>query len=153
MSLLDKLNDDLKAAMRGGDQARKLTLRAVKTAVRQEEVSGDKARTLTDEEILGVIAKQAKQRRDAIEEFTKGDRPDLVKEEEIELAILEAYLPAQLTREQIVEQAKEVIADVGATSPRQMGLVMRPLMEALRGQADGKLVSQVVQELLRSTAS
>ena len=87
MSLLDKLNDDLKAAMRGGDQARKLTLRAVKTAVRQEEVSGDKARTLTDEEILGVIAKQAKQRRDAIEEFTKGDRPDLVKEEEITLVV------------------------------------------------------------------
>jgi uncharacterized protein YqeY len=153
MSLLDMLNDDLKAAMRGGDQARKLTLRAVKTAIRQEEVSGDKARTLTDEEILSVIAKQAKQRRDAIEEFTKGGRLDLVKDEEVELAILEDYLPAQLTREEIVERAKQVIADVGATSPRQMGLVMRPLMEALKSQADGKMVSQVVQELLRSTAS
>ena len=153
MSLLDQLNDDLKAAMREGDQARKLTLRSVKTAIRQEEVSGDTARTLSDEEIVDIIAKQAKQRRDAIEEFTKGGRADLVEIEEVELVILEEYLPAQLSREQIVEEAKNVIAEVGATSPRQMGLVMRPLMESLRGQADGKLVSQVVQELLRSAAS
>ena len=88
MSLLDRLNDDLKQAMRSGDQTRKLTLRAVKTAIRQTEVAGEEARTLTDQEILAVIAKQAKQRRDSIAEYEKGGRLDLVEEEQAELAVI-----------------------------------------------------------------
>lgn len=150
MNLLDQLNADLKDAMRQGDEVRKLTLRAVKTAIRQEEVAGDEARTLSDEEVVSVIAKQAKQRRDSIAEFKKGGRQDLVQQEEAELQVLEAYLPRQLTRAEIAEQAKQVIAEVGASGPRDMGNVMRPLMDRLRGQADGKVVSQVVQELLRT---
>ncbi|MBC8449172.1 MAG: GatB/YqeY domain-containing protein [Chloroflexi bacterium] len=149
MDLMDRLNADLKEAMRGGDQVRKLALRAVKTAIRQAEVAGEEARTLSEQEILVIIAKEAKQRRDAIVEFEKGGRPDLVEQEQAELAVLESYLPQQLTREEIAEIAQRVIAAVGATGPRQMGLVMRPLMEELRGLADGKLVNQVVQELLR----
>jgi len=149
MSLIDKLNSELTAAMRSGDQAAKLALRAVKTAIREAEVAGTEARSLSDDEILAVIAKQAKQRRDSIAEFEKGNRPDLVEKEQSELAVLEVYLPQQLSREEIVEHARKVIADVGANSPRQMGLVMRPLMEELQGVADGKLVSQVVQQLLR----
>jgi uncharacterized protein YqeY len=152
MSLLDRLNADLKEAMRSGDQPRKLTIRAVKTAIREAEVSGEEARTLSEQEILAVIAKQAKQRRDSIAEFEKGNRPDLAEQERVELAVLETYLPRQLTREEIVERAKKVIAEVGATGPRQMGLVMRPLMEELRGLADGKLVSAVVQEQLRAAS-
>ena len=149
MDLMDRLNADLKEAMRGGDQVRKLALRAVKTAIRQAEVAGEEARTLSEQEILVIIAKEAKQRRDAIVEFEKGGRPDLVEQEQAELAVLESYLPQQLTREEIAEITQRVIAAVGATGPRQMGLVMRPLMEELRGLADGKLVNQVVQELLR----
>jgi len=153
MNLKERLDADLKEAMRSGDQARKLALRAVKTAIRQAEVAGEKARTLSEQEILAIIAKQAKQRRDAIAEFEKGGRQDLVEQERAELAVLESYLPRQLTREEIAERARRVIAEVGATSPRQMGLVMRPLMEELRGLADGKLINQVVQELLREAAS
>ena len=149
MSLMDRLNSDLTAAMRSGDQAAKLALRAVKTAIREAEVAGTEARSLSDDEILAVIAKQAKQRRDSIAEFEKGNRPDLVEKEQSELAVLEVYLPQQLEREEIVARARKVIADVGASSTRQMGLVMRPLMEELQGVADGKLVSQVVQQLLR----
>jgi uncharacterized protein YqeY len=135
--------------MRSGDQARKLALRAVKTAIRREEVAGEEARALTEEEILTTIVQQAKQRRESIAEFARGGRQDLVAQEQAELAVLEAYLPRQLTREEVAERARRVIAEVGATGPRQMGLVMRPLMEELRGLADGKLVNQVVQELLR----
>jgi uncharacterized protein YqeY len=149
MSLMDRLNSDLTAAMRSGDQAAKLALRAVKTAIREAEVAGAEARNLGDDEILAVVAKQAKQRRDSIAEFEKGNRLDLAAKEQSELAVLEVYLPQQLEREEIAERARGVIADVGASSPRQMGLVMRPLMEELQGIADGKLVSQVVQQLLR----
>jgi len=152
MGLLDRLNTDLKEAMRSGDQPRKLTIRSVKAAIREAEVAGEEARTLSEQEILAVITKQAKQRRDSIAEFEKGGRPDLVEQERVELAVLETYLPQQLTREQIVERARKVIADVGATGPRQMGLVMRPLMEELQGLADGKLVSAVVQEQLRAAS-
>ncbi len=149
MDLMDRLNADLREAMRSGHQARKLALRAVKTAIREAEVAGQEARTLSEQEMLTIIAKQAKQRRDAIVEFEKGGRQDLVGQERAELAVLESYMPKQLTREEIAEKAKRAIAEVGATSPRQMGLVMRPLMQELRGLADGKLVNQVVQELLR----
>ena len=149
MDLMDRLNADLREAMRSGHQARKLAIRAVKTAIREAEVAGQEARTLSEQEMLTIIAKQAKQRRDAIVEFEKGGRQDLVGQERAELVVLESYLPKQLTREEIAEKAKRAIAEVGATSPRQMGLVMRPLMQELRGLADGKLVNQVVQELLR----
>lgn len=152
MDLIDRLNADLKEAMRGGDQARKLALRAVKTAIRQAEVAGEEARALSEQEILAIIIKEAKQRREAMAEFEKGGRPDLVQQEQAELAVLESYLPKQLTREEIAERARRVIAEVGASGPQQMGLVMRPLMEELRGLADGKLVNQVVQELLRRTS-
>jgi uncharacterized protein YqeY len=153
MSLMDRLNNDLKEAMRSGDGPRKLTIRAVKTAIRQAEVAGEEACSLNEQEILAVIAKQAKQRRDSIAEFEKGGRLDLAEQERVELAVLEEYLPRQLTRDEIVERAQRIIADVGATGPRQMGLVMRPLMEELRGLADGKLVSQVVQEQLRAAST
>jgi uncharacterized protein YqeY len=149
MTLQERLNEDLKQAMRSGDQARKLALRSVKTAISREEVAGEAARTLSDQEILAVIRKQAKQRQDSIAEFEKGHRTDLIAQEQSELAVLEEYLPKPLTRDEVAERARKVIAELGATSPRQMGLVMRPLMEQLNGLADGKLVSQVVQELLR----
>lgn len=152
MSLLDRLNHDLTEAMRAKDEVRKLALRSAKTAILNAEVEkrgkeGSQA-TLTDEEVLGVLSRQAKQRRESIAEFTKGGRMDLVAQEEAELAVLEAYLPRQLSQDEIIAVVRQVIAEVGATDPKQVGLVMRSAMERLRGQADGKLVNQIARELL-----
>lgn len=146
MSLKDELTEDLKQAMRQGDEQRKSTLRLVMAAVKNAEI--EKRRELDEGELLAVIAKEAKQRREAIAEFEKGGRPDLVGREKEELQILLDYLPQQLGREEIEAQARQVIEEVGATSPAQMGPVMRRLMPMMKGKADGHLVNQVVKELL-----
>ncbi|HEY65894.1 MAG TPA: GatB/YqeY domain-containing protein [Caldilineae bacterium] len=144
--LIDRLNEDLKEAMRAGDEARKLAIRAVKTAIRNAEV--EKMAPLDEGEILAVIAKEAKMRRDAIEEFKRGGRPDLVAKEEAELAVLESYLPRQLTEEEIEARAREVIEELKAAGQANMGNAMRRLMGELRGRADGRLVNQIVRRLL-----
>jgi uncharacterized protein YqeY len=152
MGLREQLMDDLKDAMRQRDETRKRTIRSVIAAIKQAETeldaSGARVRLEEDEDILVLIAKQAKQRQESIVEYRRGGRQDLVDEEQAELAILENYLPRQLSREEIEAEARQVIAEVGASSPRDMGKVMRPLMDKLRGRADGKLVNQVVRELL-----
>jgi uncharacterized protein YqeY len=151
MDLRLQLADDLKDAMRQQDDLRKRTIRSVIAAVKKAETeldsSGERV-TLGDEDILVIIAKQAKQRQESMAEYEKAGRQDLVSEEEAELVILQAYLPQQLTREQIEAEAREVIQEVGATSPRDLGNVMKPLMARLRGRADGKLANQVVRDLL-----
>jgi uncharacterized protein YqeY len=146
MNLKDKLTEDLKQTMRHRDEQRKSTLRLVMAAIKNAEI--EKRRELTEEELLAVIAKEAKQRRESIAEFERGGRQDLVDREKAELQILLAYLPEQLSREEIAAQARQIIAEVGAASPAQMGQVMRQLMPLMQGKADGKLVSQVVKELL-----
>jgi uncharacterized protein YqeY len=151
MDLRDRLMDDLKEAMRQRDERRKTTIRSVIAAIKKAETeldsSGERV-SLDDEDILAIIAKQAKQRQESITEYQRGGREDLVAEEEAELAILQTYLPRQLTREEIETEARQVIAEIGAGSPRDMGKVMKPLMARLRGRADGKEVNQVVRELL-----
>ena len=151
MDLRGQLTDDLKGAMRQQDEVRKRTIRSVIAAVKKAETeldsSGERI-TLDDEGILVIIAKQAKQRQESIAEYGKAGRQDLVSEEEAELAILQAYLPQQLSREQIEAEAREVIQEVGASGPRDLGKVMKPLMARLRGRADGKLANQVVRDLL-----
>jgi len=146
MSLKDKLIEDLKQAMRQGDERRRSTLRLVMAAIKNAEI--EKRRDLEEGELLAVIAREAKQRRESMAQFEQGGRQDLADREEAELQILLAYLPEQLSREDIEAQARQVIEQVGATSPAQMGQVMRQLMPLMRGKADGKLVSQVVKELL-----
>ena len=146
MSLKDKLTEDLKQAMRQGDEQRRSTLRLVMAAIKNAEI--EKRRELEEGELLAIIAKEAKQRRESMAEFERGGRQDLVDREEAELQILLAYLPEQLSREEIEAQARQIIEEVGATSPAQMGQVMRQLMPLMQGKADGKLVSQVVKELL-----
>ncbi len=146
MGLLDRLNEDLKEAMRAQDQLRKDTIRLVKTAIRNAEV--ERGRALEEGEILEIIAKQVKLRREALADFQRGGRHDLVRQYEGEVAILEAYLPRQMSREEVVQAAREVIAELGAEGPKAMGSVMRELMQRLRGRADGKLVNEVVKELL-----
>ncbi len=146
MSLKDKLTEDLKQAMRQRDEQRRSTLRLVMAAIKNAEI--EKRRELEEGELLAIIAKEAKQRHESIAQFERGGRQDLADREKAELQILLAYLPEQLSREEIEAQARQIIAEVGAASPAQMGQVMRRLMPLMQGKADGKLVSQVVKELL-----
>jgi len=146
MSLKDKLTEDLKQAMRQGDELGRSTLRLVMAAIKNAEI--EKRRELEEGELLAIIAKEAKQRRESIAQFEKGRRQDLADREKAELQILVAYLPEQLSREEIEAKARQIIEEVGAASPAQMGQVMRQLMPLMQGKADGKLVSQVVKELL-----
>lgn len=148
MSLKDQLNDDLKEAMRSGDKTRTQTLRSLKSAIRYAEIEA--GNELDDQGVLGVIAKESKQRRDSIAEFKKGARDDLVEAESAELTILESYLPEQMSEEQIRAKAATVIAEQGVTDMKGMGQVMKQLMAELKGQADGKVVNQIVRELLSS---
>lgn len=151
MGLREQLTADLKEAMRQKDEVRKTTIRAVIAAIKQTETQLDaqgRRVHLDDDDILALIAKQAKMRQESIIEFRKGGRQDLVDREEAELAILQAYLPRQLNREEIEAEARRVIAEVGASGPRDMGKVMKPLMARLRGRADGRLANQIVRELL-----
>jgi uncharacterized protein YqeY len=146
MSLKDQFNNDLKEAMKSGDKLRTETLRLLKSAVRYAEI--ETGSDLDDAGILSVIAKQAKQRRDSIAEFEKGQRPDLVEKESAELKILERYLPTQMSEDEIRAKAQAVITELGVTDMKGMGQVMKHLMSELRGQAEGKVVNQVVQQLL-----
>lgn len=147
MSLKEKLMDDLKRAMKEGDVRRKSTIRMVRAAIANAEIERGREE-LDDEGVLAVIAKEAKRRREALEEFRKSDRQDLIEQEEAELRILLEYLPQQMSREEVEAAARRVIEEVGATGPAQMGEVMRRLMPQLKGRADGRLVNQVVTGLL-----
>jgi len=146
MTLHEKLMEDLKDAMRTSDERRKSTLRMLRSAIHYKEV--EVQHTLSDEEVLDVIAKQVKQRQDSIAEYTKGRRQDLVDEETAEMKILASYLPKQLTREEIAELARAAIQKLGAADLKQQGLVMKELMPQVKGRADGKLVNEVVRQLL-----
>jgi uncharacterized protein YqeY len=155
MSLKQKLADDLKDAMRAGDETRKSTLRMLMTAVQNAEIAAvnvkdpDATRKeFDDDQVLGVIAKQAKQRRESIDEFTKANRKDLADKEASELAVLETYLPAMMSRDEILAEARKVIAETGATGPADKGKVMPVLMKTLAGRADGRAINEVVTELL-----
>ena len=150
MTLKDQLNDDLKAAMRSGDEPRKNAVRLLLAAVKQVEI--DQRVTLDDAGISGVLQKEAKGRRESIADAHKASRADLVAGYETELRIIESYLPRQLTRDELVEMAKTAIAEAGATDAKQIGAVMKLLTPRTKGQADGKLVSEIVRELLTKQA-
>jgi uncharacterized protein YqeY len=148
MGLSERLTEDMKAAMKAGPEAkvRLETIRFLKAAVKNVEI--DKKAPLTDEEILGVITKQVKQLKDSIEEFEKGGREDLITKAQAEVAVLSAYLPQQMSADEIRDLARQIITEVGAQGPKDMGKVMGPLVARTKGRADGKLVNQIVKELL-----
>ena len=148
MSLKDQLNTDLKEAMKNKDKVRTDTIRGLKSAIKYAEIEA--GAEFDDTGVLGVIAKQAKQRRDSMAEYEKGGRTDLVAQEEAELAILEDYLPAQMSEAEIRVKAQAVIADLGITDVKGLGQVMKRLTTELKGQADGKIINQVVRDLLSS---
>jgi uncharacterized protein YqeY len=146
MTLKQKLNDDLREALRSQDELRKTTIRLALSAIHNAEIAAGKE--LDDAGVTAVLAREAKQRRESIEEFKKGNRQDLVDKEQGELDILLTYLPHQLSREEIADIARRIIAETGATGPRDKGKVMPVIMAQLRGRADGSEVNAVVTELL-----
>lgn len=148
MSLNERLTEDMKAAMKAGPagKARLDTIRFLKAALKNAEI--DKKAPLSDEDIMGVIAKQVKQLKDSIDEFEKGGRTDLVDKAKAEVAVLTDYLPQQMSADEVRELVRQVIAEVGAQGPKDMGKVMGPLVARTKGRADGKLVNQIVKELL-----
>ena len=135
--------------MRSGDKVRRSVIRLVISAIRNAEIARQTALD-DDTDILGIIAKEVRQRRESIEAFKQGDRQDLVAQEEAELTILNEYLPRQMSREEIIVAARQVIEGVGAQGPGDKGKVMPQLIARLKGRADGREINVVVTELLTS---
>jgi len=148
MGLHETLNSDMKDALRAQESLRLMTIRQLRGAIKNKEI--ELGRSLVDDEILGVITTQVKQRREAAQMYRDNQRDELATKEEAELAVLQAYLPAQLDEAALRVLITEIISSVGADSPRDMGKVMGPVMAKTRGCADGKLVNQLVKELLGS---
>ena len=147
MAFIDKISQDFTAAMRAKDQLRLDTLRMAKAALMNREV--EKKRALDDAESQQVMAGMIKQRRDSIEQFRNGGRPELADKEQAEIAILEAYLPPPLDAAELESIVADAIAEAGATSPKDMGRVMKGVMARLAGRAaDGKIVSELVKKKL-----
>lgn len=150
MSLKDLLMDDLKVAMREKDTIRKSVVTMLRAAVKQIEV--DQRIELDDEAIIDIIAKQIKQKNNAIVEFKNGERQDLVDLTEKEIEILMTYLPEQLSEEEVYQLVADVIHSTGATSMKDMGKVMGIVTNATKGKADGKLISELVKKALAEKA-
>ncbi len=150
MTLKTKIQDDIKAALKSSDKRRLAALRLTLASIKNVETAEGRATRgdLTDEEVAALLQTEVKRRRDTIAELETVDRPEMLAEEIAELQVLLEYVPQQMGREQIVGAARAVIAQTGATGPVQTGAVMKQLMAQLKGQADGKLVSEVVRELL-----
>lgn len=146
-SLQERIDADLQQAMRAQDTIAKLALRAVKTALTEASKAGTN-HDLDDSQVIGVIQREAKRRREAAAEYRRVGGTSQAAQEEAELAILERYLPRQMGEGEIERMARQVIAETGATSARDFGKVMPVLMARLAGTADGKLVSQIVRRLL-----
>ena len=147
LSLAEQIDRDLKQAIRERDDAAKLTLRSVKTALTEAAKSGQQ-HALSEEDVLAVIQREAKQRRETAQEYERLGAQEQAANELAELAVLEHYLPQQLTAAEIEEIVRNVIAETGASSPREMGRVMSAAMERLKGVADGKVVNQIARRLL-----
>ncbi len=146
--LKERLNSDLEQAMRGGDKVRRSVIRLVLAAMQNAEIARKAA--LEDSDILGIIAKEARQRQESIEAFRQGNRPDLVSQEEAEMVILQQYLPQQMTHDEIIAAARRAIEEVGAQGPGDKGKVMPRLIAQLKGRAEGREINDVVGELLGS---
>ncbi|GMT46541.1 MAG: aspartyl-tRNA amidotransferase subunit B [bacterium] len=145
MSILERIDSDLKVAMKSSEKIRVSTLRMVKASLKNLEIEKGE---LSDDDLIGVLSTQAKQRRESISEFEKGGRQDLADQEREELAVILGYLPEQLSEEELAGIILETIRETGASSLKDMGRLMKSLMPRVKGRADGKLVSRKVKELL-----
>ena len=146
MGLKAQLLQDMKEAMRARDKVRLSTIRMINSLIKNAEI--EKRGELTDDEIIQLLMKYAKQRKEAIEMYEKGGRQDLVEKEKAELAVVESYLPKQMSEEEIRELVKEAIEATGASSPKDIGKVMQHVMPKVKGRADGSVVNKIVREML-----
>ena len=148
MSLYQRLDQALKEAIKNQQPVATSTLRLLKSAIRYREV--DVRRPLTEAELQATINTQAKQRREALAEYTKAGRPELARQEEEELSVLLSFLPPQLSPEEMAAEVAAVIAEMGATGPNDLGKVMKNAMARLAGRADGKVIREIAQQRLGS---
>jgi uncharacterized protein YqeY len=146
MALKDQLDADMKAAMREKAQLRLDTIRMLKSAIKYREI--ELMKPLDDTGVVTVVSSEIKRRRDSIEQYRAGNRADLAEKEETELAILQAYLPAQLSEADLRAKVEEAVKKVGAQGPKDMGAVMKALLPEVQGRADGKAVSELVKTRL-----
>ncbi|WP_041274564.1 GatB/YqeY domain-containing protein [Desulforamulus reducens] len=146
MPLKNQLMNDMKAAMKAKDKLKVDTIRMANAAIKNAEINGRKE--LTESQVVDIIAKEIKMRRDALEEYKKANRPEDVDKLEQEINILMEYMPTQLSEEELTTIIKETIQQTGAQSPKDMGKLMGALMPKVKGKADGKLVSSIVKDLL-----
>ncbi|TYZ27224.1 GatB/YqeY domain-containing protein [Selenomonas caprae] len=147
MSLKEQLTTDMKEAMKSHDKDRLAVIRMVRGAIRQQEIDGQKE--LSDEDVIAVMSKEIKMRKDSIEEFKKGGREDLIAKTQAEIDVLMPYMPAQLSEDEVRELVKAAVAATGAATPKDMGKVMGALMPKVKGRADGKLVNTLVRSMLQ----
>ena len=147
MSLKEQLTADMKEAMKNKEKERLAVIRMVRGAIRQQEIDGQKE--LGEEDVIAVISKEVKMRRDSIEEFQKGGREDLVEKTQAEIDVLLPYLPAQLSEDEVRELVKAAVEQTGASTPKDMGKVMGVLMPKVKGRADGKMVNTIVKSFLQ----
>ena len=146
MGLRERIDTDIKTALKSGAKEKLSTLRMLSAALKYKQI--DKRRELTEEEVSETVRTLIKQRRDSIEQFGKGGRQDLVDKETAEVAVLEAYLPQQLSREELDVMVRDSVAQTGAQGAKDMGKVMKVLIPMVGGRADGKLVSELVKQAL-----
>lgn len=146
MTLIEKIDEDLIKALKAGEKQKATVLRGLKSDFKYKKI--DIGRDLTDEDCVEVISTVAKKIKDSIEQFGKAGRVDLVEKEESELKIIQQYLPQQLGEQELKAIIQDAIRETGASSPQQMGLVMKAIMPKIKGRADGKLASKLTAELL-----
>ncbi|KQX64782.1 GatB/YqeY domain-containing protein [Paenibacillus sp. Root444D2] len=146
MSLSDRLNEDMKQAMKSQDKFKLSVIRMVRSTIKNSEI--ELKRALDDNEVLDVLTREIKQRKDSLHEFTKAGRDDLAEGLKAELVILAEYMPQQLSEEEVKAIVQQTIQQIGASSKADMGKVMTALMPQVKGRADGKLINQLVQQLL-----
>lgn len=147
MSLLDNLNQDMKTAMKAKDKPTLSVVRMLKSAVMNEQIN--LGHDLTEDEEIAVLSRELKQRKDSVAEFEKGDRDDLATQTKAEIKVVEKYMPAQLSDDDVKQIVADTVKDLGAESMADFGKVMGAVMPKLKGQADGKLVNQTVKDLLK----
>lgn len=146
---MEKISADLKSAMKSGNKTRLETLRTIRAALMEKEIEKrGSGKPMSAEDEIGVVSSAAKKRKESIDLFQKGGRPDLVEQESQELAIIQEYLPKQMSEEEVRKVIQEVITQSGATTPADFGKVMPGVMKILKGKADGKLIQDLVKKTL-----
>lgn len=146
MALSDRIQQEMVIATKARDKERLSALRMIRSALQNRQI--EKRGELTDQEVIGVLSSLVKKSKESIEQFQKGNRPDLVEKEQRELEVILSFMPQQMSEEQLRVELKKIIEDLGAKGPKDLGTVMKTAMERLKGRVDGRLVNQVAKELL-----